>query len=77
MRDLYSYNESKQISGNGYGFYSLLFALIRKADSSNLEKIERIFPDEVAEFQARYNAPGGILEDDPESAMSSHRRLGL
>jgi hypothetical protein len=42
-------------------FYALLFALIRKADTSNMEKIAREWPDVVAEFKMRYNLPGGLL----------------
>jgi len=61
---LYDYEKSKRISGCGYPWYGLLMALIRDADTDNLAKIECEWPDVVAEFRARYNAPGGLLEGD-------------
>jgi len=56
---LYDYMESRELGG--YGFYTLLMALIRRADTVNLNKLEILFPDEVKEFRQRYNAPGGLL----------------
>lgn len=59
---LYDYKESQEISK--YGFYSLIMAAIRKADSINLEILKRGWPGIYEEFSKRYHAPGGILEDD-------------
>jgi hypothetical protein len=61
---LHDYELSKHISTRGYAWYAMLMALIRDADTDNLAKIEREWPDVVAEFRARYNAPGGLLEGD-------------
>ena len=49
---------------NDWGFYTLLTAVIRMADSENLRKLQAVFPDVVQEFRIRYNAPGGILAED-------------
>jgi|TARA_Y100000034_G_scaffold135144_1_gene205874 hypothetical protein len=43
-------------------FYSLILAAVRKADSDNLERLRQGFPEVVAEFQARWNNPGGALD---------------
>lgn len=61
MASHFDYEQSKHIAAQNYTFYGLLFALLRQADSFNLEKIEREWPEEVAEFRARYNAPGGYI----------------
>tara|TARA_R110002126_G_scaffold81426_1_gene200667 strand:- start:5562 stop:5759 length:198 start_codon:yes stop_codon:yes gene_type:complete len=45
-------------------FYALLMAAMRKADSANAEKLDAAFPGVWAELQARYNAPGGLLEGE-------------
>jgi hypothetical protein len=57
----YEYELSKEIAAKDWSFYALLMALIRKADTDNLAKIEREWPQEVAELRARYNAPYGLL----------------
>jgi len=61
MASHWDYERSFEISKEDPPFYALLFALIRKADSRNLEKISREWPDVVAEFKMRYNLPGGLL----------------
>lgn len=61
---LYDYMQSKKISRNDPGFTALLFSLIRKADTLNLALIESVFPAHVEEMKARYNAPGGCLNED-------------
>jgi hypothetical protein len=37
---------------------------MRKADTTNAAKLRAAFPDVWNEFQARYNAPGGVLADE-------------
>ena len=63
----YDYRLSQRISTRNEPFYALLFALIREADSDNIEKIKRQWPDVWQEFYDRYNAPGGILEGDNDA----------
>jgi hypothetical protein len=38
-------------------------AAMRKADDTNLEKLKSVFPETLAELRARYNAPGGALNE--------------
>lgn len=65
---LYDYRVSRQISAGDPPFYALLMAAIRKADSQNAARLRMAFPHVHAEFAARYDAPGGVLPDDPEAA---------
>ena len=57
----YDYKVSQEIARQGYPFYALIMATLRKADSVNLAKLRAVFPDVDDELQARYNAPGGYL----------------
>jgi len=61
---LHDYLASQKISANSYGFYALLGALVRKADTSNLERIKLAWPEFTEQFIKRYNAPGGKLGTD-------------
>lgn len=63
---LHEYEVSKVVSTCDYPFYSLLFALIRQADTNNLEKIKQAWPDKYKEFVDRYHAPGGKLGNEVE-----------
>ncbi len=58
---LYDWKLSKDIQIADPPFYSLLAALVFKADTDNLAKLETAFPREVAEIKARYHAPGACL----------------
>lgn len=61
---LYDYRASQQISATDPPFYALIMAAIRKADNHNTARLRAAFPDVYAEFEARYNAPGGVLSAD-------------
>jgi hypothetical protein len=43
-------------------FYSLIMAAARFADTDNFDKLEEAFPEVIQELKARYNAPGGALD---------------
>lgn len=58
---LYDYRASQQISATDPPFYALIMAAIRKADTFNMARLRSAFPEVYAEFEARYNAPGGML----------------
>ena len=45
-------------------FYSLLQATMRCADGSNLALLKTHWPAVWEDLQARYNAPGGVLDTD-------------
>jgi hypothetical protein len=61
---LYDYQQSQEIATRDYPFYALIMAAIRQADTENLDKLQRVFPEVVAEFRHRYHAPGGRLEGE-------------
>ena len=47
-------------------FYGLIQACMRLADTDNLEKLKKEWPEVWEDLQARYNAPGGKLPGDRE-----------
>ncbi|KUH86312.1 hypothetical protein [Mycobacterium sp. IS-1556] len=61
---LYDYRASQQIGAADPPFHALIMAAIRKADTGNAARLRMAFPDTFAEFEARYNAPGGMLPED-------------
>ena len=63
----YDYELSTQISARDEPFYALLFALMRRADDVNTEKLKRMWPDEWKELYQRYHAPSGLLEGDNDA----------
>lgn len=58
---LFDYEVSKRLARSDPPFYALIMAAMRCADTGNLERLQRSFPDVHAELEARYNAPGGLL----------------
>jgi hypothetical protein len=44
-----------------WSFRAQVMALMRQADTGNLEALKAAFPDDFEELRARYNAPGGLL----------------
>lgn len=61
---LHEYKVSQHISAQDHPFYALLMACFRKADSDNLEKLRRAYPETWHEFQERHHAPGGRLDEE-------------
>lgn len=61
---LFDYQESLKIAKEDYSFYALIMAAMRRADDENLPKLQTAFPQQWIELQARYHAPGGVLESD-------------
>lgn len=66
----HEYLASQRIAANVYQylmganeFYALLMAAVRFADTENMAKLEKEFPEVVEELRARYNAAGGALND--------------
>lgn len=60
----HEYEVSQRIDHMDPPFYALIMAAMRKADTPNMAKLRRAFPDTHAELEARYNAPGGVLDSD-------------
>lgn len=59
-----AYRQSLSVSMDDPSFYALIMAAMRKADDINIEKLKSVFPDVYSELYARYNAPGGCLDQD-------------
>lgn len=66
----YDYEVSKHISSHDYTFGAMMMALMRKADSQDLEILKASFPRIHAELVARYSAPGGILPDERKARVA-------
>lgn len=63
---LYAYQESQELATRDWGFYSLIMAAMRKADTDNLDLLKAAFPDVWRELRERYNAPGGMLAGEAD-----------
>jgi len=46
-------------------FYGVVMLAMHRADSLNAVYLRSAFPEVWDELQARYNAPGGLLDSDP------------
>jgi len=64
----YDYRESMRF-GPDPNFYALIMAAMRKADTFNAMRLRAAFPDVWDEVQARYSAPGGVIEGDPPGLL--------
>lgn len=62
----HDYERSYDLARRDEPFYALIMAAMRKADSMNAARLRREFPDTWNELQARYDAPAGLLPDDPD-----------
>lgn len=61
---LVSYLQSRQIvAQRDWDFSALIMAAMRKADTGNAALLREAFPRIHAELAARYEAPGGALDD--------------
>lgn len=61
---LHAYNSAKNDIPADVPFYALIAAAVSRADTYNLDALDRAFPGVVDEVRARYNAPGGVLDGD-------------
>jgi len=62
--NLIDYKISQYLRIADIPFYALIAAAMGKADSNNMEFLREAFPDIYQSFSDRYNAPGGLLEED-------------
>lgn len=60
----YDYIAGRTIAAESYPFYGLIQAAMRRADTENLEKLKLAFPSTYEELMQRYDAPGGLLEEE-------------
>jgi hypothetical protein len=59
----YEYRKSLEISAYGYPFYALLAALMRDADTDNLEKLRSAFPGIYESLVRWTKTPGAYLDE--------------
>lgn len=52
------------LSAGDVPFDTLIMAAVLRADTRNATRLAVAFPELYAETQARYNAPGGVLDTD-------------
>lgn len=64
---LFDYKKSVEIANLYPSFAAIIMAAMRQADTLNLTFLRAHFPDLYEELYQRYNAPGGILQTDPEN----------
>lgn len=62
--DYFAYKASIELGRGDPSFYGLVMAAMRKADTTNAAILRRAFPSVWDDLQARYLAPGGVLESD-------------
>ena len=65
---LYDYKQSQEIAARNYPFYALIMAAMRQADTNNLLMLQTMWPEQWKDLQARYYAPGGILDSDSQAS---------
>lgn len=59
----------KQVAAITYGdppFYGVIMLAMMRADTTNTARLRREWPAVWDECQARYDAPGAILDSDPD-----------
>lgn len=60
----YDYRISFKLAEHDHPFYALIMAAMRQADTLNAKILKESFPRVWAELEARYHAPGGLLDGD-------------
>ena len=63
----YDYKSSTAIESFKISFYGIIMLAMRRADTDNLEILKRAWPEQWAELQSRYHAPGGLLPGEEEA----------
>jgi hypothetical protein len=62
--DWFAYRASIELGRTDPPFYALVMAAMRKADTTNAAILRAAFPSVWDDLQARYLAPGGVLDTD-------------
>lgn len=58
------YREGRIASAQGYGFYSLIEAAMRTADSEQIEVLRNAYPNVYADLMARYDSQNTRIVND-------------
>lgn len=66
----YEYKRAMQAAAD-YGFYELIQAAMRNADTGNGRRLEAAFPEVWRELQRRYDAPGGLLPGEEDAELGA------
>lgn len=61
---LYAYEVARELNAHNYPFSALIAAAMNRADTNNSARLTAMWPGVWEDLQARYNAPGGILEHE-------------
>lgn len=64
MSGLFDYKIAEQLANSAPPVDSLIMAAVMRADSSNKTRLQAVFPELVAETDAREQAPYGRLDSD-------------
>lgn len=65
----HDYLDGQRVAVTDCTFYGLIQAAMRRADSDNLDRLQRAFPRVWDDLARRYNAPGGLLPGEDFGAM--------
>lgn len=60
------YKASLHIAMEDPPFYAIIMAAMRKADTTNVEKLKSAFPETWIELLNRHESPGGLLRGESE-----------
>lgn len=63
----YDYIKGREIILCDPPFYAIIQAAMRKADTENLLRLQRQWPDTWQELQARHDLPNGLFPNEVES----------
>ncbi len=61
---LHGFEVAMQLGRGNTPFGALIMAAMAKADTANVEKLREAWPDVWEELNARYNAPGGLINGE-------------
>ena len=65
---LHDYKVSGELATSGVPFTALILAAMQRADSTNLERLKKAFPEVHAELEKRFNSPSGLLPSERDWA---------
>lgn len=68
MTTWFDYRDSQRLDGEvEASYYALLMLVMRRSDTANAAKLRAAFPEVYETLRRRYDAPGGVLPEDPAS----------
>ena len=63
---VHDFEVSGELERAGVPFLACVMAAKRRADTDNLARLRRAFPEIYSELEQRYGAPGGLLRSERE-----------